>query len=58
MGAEHSDSIAISVCESAIGDEWRAETGLSLPVELGDQAGRPQSKDRSDRRGDTDLAFR
>ena len=24
---------------SAIGDEWRAETGLSLPVELGDQAG-------------------
>jgi len=32
---EHSDSVAISVCESAIGDEWRAETGLSLPVELG-----------------------
>ena len=40
MGAEHSDSDKISVCEPALGDEWRAEAGLSLPVELGDkQAG-------------------
>ena len=35
VGAEHLDSIEISVCESSIGDERCAEAGLSLPVELG-----------------------
>jgi len=40
MGAEHSDSVAISVCEPAIGDERRAETGLSLSVDMRNQASR------------------
>ena len=35
MGAEYPDPIAISVSESAIGDERGTEVGLSLPIELG-----------------------